>query len=83
MIRTFCSLVHRAPGSGTLWLTTVGYIDDPIVNTGSLQVKGIDTEINYNFQMGSAGRLGLQLIGTYNDKYTVEAVDGTPQPTIA
>ena len=75
---TFCALVHRAPGSGTLWLTTVGFIDDPIVNTGSLQVKGIDTELNYNFQMGSAGRLGLQLIGTYNDEYTVEPLTDAP-----
>ena len=73
-----CALVHRAPGSGTLWLThRIGFIDDPIINTGSLQVKGIDTEVNYGFDMGgNAGRLAFQLIGTYNDEYKVRAADG-------
>jgi outer membrane receptor protein involved in Fe transport len=77
---TFTALVHRAPGSGTLWLTTGGYVIDPIINTGSLQVKGIDTEINYGWDMGgNAGRLAFQLIGTYNDEYKVEPLTGSPK----
>ncbi|HZF25230.1 MAG TPA: TonB-dependent receptor [Steroidobacteraceae bacterium] len=76
--QAFCSQVHRAPGSGTLWLTTGGFIDDPIINTGSLQVKGIDTEINYALDMGgNAGRLSFQLIGTYNDEYKVQPLTGS------
>ena len=72
-----CCLVHRAPGSGSLWLGTSGFIDDPIINTGSLQIKGIDTEINYGFDMGgNAGRLAFQLIGTYVDRARGPAADG-------
>jgi outer membrane receptor protein involved in Fe transport len=76
----YCSLVHRAPVTGTLWLSTTGYIEDPIINTGSLQTKGIDTEINYALDMGgNAGRLSFQLIGTYNDEYKVEPLTGAPK----
>ncbi len=74
----FCGLVHRSPGSGSIWLGTSGFIDDPIINTGSLQIKGIDTEVNYNFDMGgSAGRLAFQLVGTYVDESLVQPLTGS------
>jgi outer membrane receptor protein involved in Fe transport len=75
---TFCALVRRSPGSASLWLGSSGYIDDPIVNTGSLHTKGIDTEINYSLEMGgSAGRLAFQLIGTYVDEFVVQPLTGS------
>ena len=43
--------VHRA-GNGSLWLGESGFVDDPILNTGSLQSKGIDAEANYRFDIG-------------------------------
>ena len=74
----FCSQVHRAPGSASLWIGNQGFIDDPIINTGSLRTKGIDTEVNYFFDMGgNAGRLAFQLIGTYVDELIVQPTTGS------
>ena len=54
---TFCDRVHRA-GNGSIWLGDQGFIDDPILNTGSLQTKGFDAEANYRFEIGRVGSLG-------------------------
>jgi iron complex outermembrane recepter protein len=75
---TFCNRVHRA-GNGSIWLGDQGFVDDPILNTGSLQSKGIDTEANYRFEMGGLGSLGLQFIGTYVDKFLTEPLPGSPK----
>ncbi len=72
---TFCNRVHRA-GNGSIWLGDQGFIDDPILNTGSLQTRGIDTEMNYRFEMGKVGSLGLQFIGTWVDKFLTEPLPG-------
>ncbi|HKQ15126.1 MAG TPA: TonB-dependent receptor [Steroidobacteraceae bacterium] len=72
---TFCNRVHRA-GNGSLWLGDQGFVDDPILNTGSLQSRGIDTEVNYRFDMGNIGSLGLQFIGTYVDEFLTEPLPG-------
>ncbi len=34
-----------------------GFVEDPILNTGSLQTKGIDVEANYRLDVGRAGSL--------------------------
>ncbi|MGH8176508.1 MAG: TonB-dependent receptor domain-containing protein [Steroidobacter sp.] len=73
----FCGLVNRAPGSGSLWLGTQGYITDTTLNTGSLQTKGFDVEANYRMNMGDSG-LAFQLIGTYVDELTIEPLPGFP-----
>jgi iron complex outermembrane recepter protein len=72
---TFCNRVHRA-GNGSLWLGDQGFVDDPILNTGSLQSRGIDTEVNYRFDMGNLGSLGMQFIGTYVDEFLTEPLPG-------
>ncbi len=72
---TFCDRVHRA-GNGSIWLGDQGFIDDPILNTGSLQTKGFDAEMNYRFEMGKVGSLGLQFIGTYVDEFLTEPLPG-------
>jgi outer membrane receptor protein involved in Fe transport len=72
---TFCNRVHRA-GNGSIWLGDQGFVDDPILNTGSLQSTGIDTEVNYRFDMGNLGSLGLQLVGTYVDEFLTEPLPG-------
>jgi outer membrane receptor protein involved in Fe transport len=78
----FCDRVNRiqAPGTegdGSLWLGDGGFIEDPILNTGSLQTKGIDTEINYRVDAGRAGSVGLSLIGTYTDEFITEPLPGS------
>jgi iron complex outermembrane recepter protein len=72
---TYCDRVHRA-GNGSIWLGDSGYVEDPILNTGSLQIKGIDAETNYRFEVGRAGSLGLQFIGTYVDEFLTEPLPG-------
>ena len=72
---TFCGRVHRS-GNGSLWLGDTGFIDDPTLNTGSLQTRGIDTEVNYRFEMGKIGSMGLQLVGTWVDKFLTEPLPG-------
>jgi len=74
----WCSLINRAPGSGSLW-TPQGYVIDTNINTGSLQTKGIDVEANYRLDMGgNAGRLSFQLIGTIVDELVYEPVTDAP-----
>jgi outer membrane receptor protein involved in Fe transport len=75
----FCGLVHRAPGSGSLWLGSQGYVVDTNLNTGSLRTKGIDSEINYSMDLGgNGGRLSFQFIGTYVDSLVTEPLPGAP-----
>ncbi len=75
----FCDAVHRVELNGSLWLGSTAYIDDPIINTGSLQTKGIDAEANYRVDIGSMGRLALNLVATYTDELTVEPLPGAPK----
>jgi iron complex outermembrane recepter protein len=72
---TYCDRVHRA-GNGSIWLGDSGFVDDPILNTGSLQISGLDAEANYRFDMGNVGSLGLQFIGTYVEEYLTEPLPG-------
>jgi len=73
----FCDLINRAPGSGSLWLGFEGYITDTNFNLASLQATGIDTEINYRFDIGQSGHaLGMSLIGSYTDELTTEPLKG-------
>jgi iron complex outermembrane recepter protein len=72
---TFCGRVNRA-ANGSLWLGDTGFIDDPILNTGSLQTTGIDAEANYRFDVGKAGSLGLQLVGTWVNEFLTEPLPG-------
>lgn len=74
---TYCGLVNRAPGSGSLWLGTTGYVTDMNVNTGSLQTKGIDLEANYRVSVG-ASRLSFQWIATQVDELVTEPLTGDP-----
>jgi iron complex outermembrane receptor protein len=78
-VTEFCSAVSRVPLNGSLWLGSTGFINDPIINTGSLQTKGIDAEANYRFDVGGAGQLAVTLIGTYTDAYMVEPLPGVPK----
>jgi iron complex outermembrane recepter protein len=72
---TFCDRVNRA-ANGSIWLGDQGFIVDPFLNTGSLQTKGVDAEVNYRFDVGRAGQLALSMIGTYVDEFVVEPLPG-------
>ncbi|HEX2493111.1 MAG TPA: TonB-dependent receptor [Steroidobacter sp.] len=72
---TYCDRVRR-DANGSIWLGDTGFIIDPILNTGSLQTKGVDAEVNYRFDIGRGGGLGLSLIGTYVDEFVTEPLPG-------
>lgn len=75
-VNTFCPRIHRAPGTGSLWLSPSGYIEDGNLNLGFLHTKGVDLTSSYQLDMGSGGKLSFNLMGTYVDEYVSEPVPG-------
>ncbi len=78
-----CSLINRAPGNGSLWLGTAGFITLLNNNTGSIQTSGVDINGNYGFDfadvgLGDAGGLSFDLVGTYLIDYLIEPQPGDP-----
>jgi outer membrane receptor protein involved in Fe transport len=63
-----CAQIHRAPGTGSLWIGNEGYVSDFFQNAASLATRGIDVDLRYRRSLASAGRnLGvatLRLTGT-------------------
>jgi len=72
-----CGYIHR-DSLGSLWLLNTGYIDDPLVNNGSLLERGVDVDLSYSFDIGSLGKIRTALVGTYIDQYVVEPIANTP-----
>ncbi len=64
-----CALVHRAPGTGSLWLGTQGFVDLFNVNgTNPLRTRGFDFQGNYSRRLGGIGTANLSFVGTYLKK---------------
>lgn len=83
----FCSLIRRSPGTGSLFLANDGFVVDTSLNTGSLEVSGVDVEANYRFDfedfgltraLAGYGGLTFNYVGSYLDEYTVETLPGDP-----
>jgi Outer membrane receptor proteins, mostly Fe transport len=70
-----CALIHRDV-SGSLWLTSGGFINDVPSNAGEIKTNGIDVNGSYSYRFGSLGTLSASFIGTYLRKYQV--VNGLP-----
>jgi len=75
----FCGAVHRVPLNGSIWLGSTGFVDDPVINTGSLQAKGFDLDANYRFDVGGLGQVTMSFIGNYADEYITEPLPGYPK----
>jgi outer membrane receptor protein involved in Fe transport len=71
----FCGLIKRATGSGTLWTGNAAILATNI-NLGKVSTSGLDLGVDYGFQMGTAGRLDVSLLGTLLQKYETEPVPG-------
>jgi iron complex outermembrane receptor protein len=69
----FCNLIHRDT-LGSLWLSNSGYVTDALANVGRLQEKGVDLDLSYAFDMGAAGKLHTNLIGTWLNNYIITPV---------
>jgi iron complex outermembrane receptor protein len=71
----FCNDVHRAPGSGSLWLSPLGYVTDTNVNEGELRTRGVDVKLAYRQPLPALGSLLLSMDGT-----RLLALQTTPMP---
>lgn len=67
-----CALVKRNPVSGSLWLDSSGFTTNLPGNIGGVKTAGVDVNANYSVEVGSAGMVSMNLIGTYLDKYVVD-----------
>jgi len=76
---TFCNLINRAPGSGSLFLGNQGFVTDITTNTGSLSTRGIDVDANYVWKLERGGDLRFSLVGTYLDELETEPLPGFPK----
>lgn len=81
----YCSLIRRSPGTGSLFLGNDGFVIDTLLNTGSLEVTGVDVEANYRFDfddfgatgfLSSFGGLSFNYVGSFLDEYLIETLPG-------
>jgi iron complex outermembrane recepter protein len=68
-----CSRITRDQ-DGSLFQSNGGFIVDTFENIGEIHTSGIDFDASYAFDIGNAGRLGVDFVGTY-----VTALETTPQ----
>lgn len=62
-----CALIQRAPGTGSLWLGTEGFVVVTTQNFSGLGLftKGFDFQGNYTRRLGGLGTLNASFVGTY------------------
>ncbi|MDB5458986.1 MAG: TonB-dependent receptor [Caulobacteraceae bacterium] len=77
----YCSKIVRAPGTGSLWLGTNGYIQDTNFNLGSIQTKGVDFTANYRLPLASFGwdrygRFDVNFQGTLLNSFVTTTIPG-------
>jgi len=71
----FCDLVHRGLG-GTLYSDPSGFVTATNVNIARQKTSGFDVSVNYNWNMGKYGGLGMSFLGTWTDKFVTEPIPG-------
>jgi iron complex outermembrane receptor protein len=72
-----CSDIHR-DANNSLWLSQAGFVNDPLQNVGTLHTRGIDVDVSYGFDVGTAGKIRTNLVGTYVDLYDVTPIASVP-----
>jgi outer membrane receptor protein involved in Fe transport len=79
----FCNLVHRSPGTNSLFLDPTGFVQDTTLNTGSLKTTGLDINVNYrtdlsNWGLGDNGGLSFSMVGTWLDQLDTQPLPNGP-----
>jgi len=69
----FCDLINRGNG-GRLFFQDDAFIESTNLNTGSIRTKGIDLDLNYNFDLEdagfeNAGAVDFRFLGTWLDEF--------------
>lgn len=67
----FCGLINRDP-TGSLWRSAGGFTTNVTQNIGGFKTSGIDGQVNYSTEIGNAGTLTFNFLGTYLDKLTID-----------
>jgi outer membrane receptor protein involved in Fe transport len=70
-----CSKIHRDPSGSLDGSPSNSYVEDTLVNIGSLKTRGVDLDASYKLNLNAAGKLNFQLTGSYTTKYITN-----PQP---
>ncbi len=73
---TFCGLIHRATGNGSLW-TGNSFIEANNANVAGFKTAGLDVGIDTGFKLQGMGRIDISALGTLTQKYEAEPVLGT------
>ncbi|HKX91297.1 MAG TPA: TonB-dependent receptor [Sphingomicrobium sp.] len=68
----FCSKINRAPGSGSLWLSSAGFIETTNTNIGGMRTKGWDINGNYSHKLGGIGTVNVAYVGTILDTLEID-----------
>jgi iron complex outermembrane recepter protein len=79
-LASLCSLVSRAPGTGSLFIGG-GFVQGQNINIGFVKTSGIDVDANYrlpltNWGMDGIGGLAISFQGTWLEKIVTDP--GTP-----
>ena len=74
----YCSLVHRAPGTGSLWLSNSGYIAGTLANAGAQRQDGFDFKSNYRLPLDRFGNVSFNFAGTYLYTQSITVLSGAP-----
>jgi len=75
----FCNLIHRnTADGGILWGGPAGYVSDLLSNIGTLEEKGADLDMGYNFGIGKYGKIRTELQGTYLFSFLTTSVAAVP-----
>ncbi len=73
----FCQQINRDP-SGQL-----SFVDEPALNLGAYETSGIDLQTDWrldlaDFVEGDPGRVAINSIVSYTDKYEIQTIEGAP-----
>jgi outer membrane receptor protein involved in Fe transport len=72
-----CNQVHR-DSTGSLWLTSNGFVTDPNLNQGELITAGLDFKGNYRLPLTGLGSLLFSLEATKLNELKTEPIAGQP-----
>jgi len=76
----YCPLIHRyASGINQ---GELNFINEPTVNLGRVDVKGVDFAANYRLPEFSFGRFTVGMNATYLEQYNISTAPGTPANSV-
>jgi iron complex outermembrane receptor protein len=73
-----CGLIHRGPGTGSLWFNNNDFVTATEENIGTVSTKGIDLASRYTVDVGPMGKVALSLQGTRVLNFFTEPLTNGP-----